>query len=681
MIGLAKHTHTFLILSFTICIMTQCTDRPSLPLSYGAFVQGNKTTFKLKAPKADRVFLVLFENPEDKTGSEFLMKKTGDDWTITTKKAGHGTLYGYRLEGNYLGNDPDVIVADPYSLASVTQNTYRHVAKSLIIDTSFDWENDSWIKINPRDLIIYEMHIRDMTAHHTSGSKYPGTYHGLVDPDQKGGIDHVKKMGVNAVQLLPAQEFANVEVPYKNKSASVFNNWNPYARNHWGYMTTFFFAPETYYGSDGTDEPGKWNGTDGRAVREFKDMVKAFHREGIAVIMDVVYNHVSNYDYHPLKFIDREMYFRLENNGSYISKSGCGNDTRSENPAMSQMILESVRYWMTEYHIDGFRFDIGNLIDSETRQKIIDELKKINPNVIILAEPWGDGYDPSGFSEMGWASFNDQFRDGLKGSVFNVHDRGFLFGKRREEDNHDFLKRIILGSRKDFGGQYKDAAHSVNYLECHDNHTLGDRLRITGGFIGENEVITDKLAHSQVNGKLLDMNKLGALFLFTSQGIVFMHEGQEWARSKIIAETEAPDNRIGQIDHNSYEKDNETNWINWDEKELNKGLVSYYKGLIQIRKNYPDFRHSEPEDYKFMDLEGEIAVAYSLGDNIFVVINGDYEKSLKLNLPVGEWHVLANSESIDSEGHQTLSKIVSLPPTSGMILVRSESLKKQVDLN
>ena len=177
------------------------------------------------------------------------------------------------------------------------------------------------------------------------------------------------------------------------------------------------------------------------------------------------------------------------------------------------------------------------------------------------------------------------------------------------------------------------------------------------------------------------MNKLGALFLFTSQGIVFIHEGQEWGRSKIIAETEAPDNRIGQIDHNSYEKDNETNWINWDEKELNKGLVSYYKGLIQIRKNYPEFRHSEPEDYKFMEFEGEIAVAYSLGDNIFVAINGDYEKSLKLNLPVGDWHVLADSESIDPEGHQTLSKIVSLPPTSGMILVRSGSLKKQVDLN
>jgi len=344
---------------------------------------------------------------------------------------------------------------------------------------------------------------------------------------------------------------------------------------------------------------------------------------------------------------------------------------------MSQMILESVRYWMTEYHIDGFRFDIGNLIDSKTRQKIIDELKKINPNVIILAEPWGDGYDPSGFSEMGWASFNDQFRDGLKGSVFNVHDRGFLFGKWREKDNHDFLKRIILGSRKDFGGQYMDAAHSVNYLECHDNHTLGDRLRITEGTIGEDEIITDKLEHSRVDGKLLDMNKLGALFLFTSQGIVFMHEGQEWARSKIIAETDAPDNHIGQVDHNSYEKDNETNWINWDEKELNKELVSYYKGLIQIRKYYPELSHSEPENYDFVNLGEKIAVAYALDDDIFVAMNGDYEKSLKLNLPIGDWHVLADSDSIDTEGQKILSETVSLPPTSGMILIRPESLKNR----
>ncbi len=216
------------------------------------------------------------------------------------------------------------------------------------------------------------MHVRDMTTHPTSTAKQKGSYLGLVEPNQNGGIEHIKSMGVNAVQLLPTQEFANVEVPYKDETTPVYNDWNPYSRNHWGYMTTFFFAPESYYASDGTDTPNAWNGTDGRAVNEFKDMIKSFHNEDIAVIMDVVYNHVSNYDWHPLKYIDRESYFRLDENGNYISHSGCGNDTQSENPKMRQLILESLKYWMTAYHIDGFRFDIGNLIDAKTRQLIID---------------------------------------------------------------------------------------------------------------------------------------------------------------------------------------------------------------------------------------------------------------------------------------------------------------------
>lgn len=177
-------------------IMTNCSDSYPFPLSYGAFVQGNKTNFKIKAPKADRVFLVSVEKPEDNSGQKFLMNRSQDgDWTYTTTNAGYVTLYGYRLEGDNLGNDPPVIIADPYSLSAVTQNTYRHVAKSLIIDPSYNWGNDSWIKLDPRDLIIYEMHVRDMTAHPSSNSKYPGTYLGLVEHDQKGGIVHLKEMG------------------------------------------------------------------------------------------------------------------------------------------------------------------------------------------------------------------------------------------------------------------------------------------------------------------------------------------------------------------------------------------------------------------------------------------------------------------------------------------------------
>ncbi len=638
------------------------------PLSYGAFVSENNTTFKIHAPKSTNVFLVIFDTPEAKTGTEYEMTKLENgDFILEMNDAGAGTLYGYRLEGPL--NDPDVIIADPYSKAAVTRNSMRHVAKSLIVDDAFDWEGDSWMEMDQRDLIVYEMHVRDMTTHSSSTAKQKGSYLGLVETGQNGGIEHIKAMGVNAVQILPPQEFANVEVPYKDKNAPVYNDWNPYSRNHWGYMTTFFFAPESYYATDGTDAPDAWNGSDGRAVREFKDMVKSFHREDIAVIMDVVYNHVSNYDWQPLKYIDKDMYFRMDENGNYTAHSGCGNDTYSESPKMRQLILESVKYWMTEFHVDGFRFDLGNLIDAETRQMIVDELRAINPHVIILAEPWGNGYDPNGFSDMGWASFNDQFRDGLKGSTFDINDKGFLFGQFRNGDNQNFLQRLVMGSPREFGGQYVDPSHSVNYLESHDDYTFGDRLRITGGFVDKDSKIIDNKQNALVDGTLLAMNKLGALFLFTSQGIAFMHEGQEWARSKVIAETTVPDKRIGMIDHNSYEKDNETNWLNWDERDMNPELVDYYKGLIALRKQYPEFRRSKPEDFEFMDVVEATAVAYMLKNKFFIALNGG-KNSIDLQLPQGKWVILADGNGIYKEEEKKVIGRINLPETSGVVLLR-----------
>ena len=640
------------------------------PLSYGAFVTKNAITFKIHAPRSTRVHLVIFNLPEDETGVEHGMtKQDNGDFTIESNEAGVGTIYGFRLEGPL--NAPDLIIADPYSKAAITQNSMRHVAKSLVVDDTYDWEDDTWIQIDPRDLIIYEMHVRDMTAHPTSTAHQKGTYLGLVEGGQNSGIEHLKSMSVNAVQILPIQDFANFEVPFKDNKAPLYNDWNPYERNHWGYMTTFFFAPESYYASDGTDAPGTWNGKDGRAVNEIKDMVKAFHKAGIAVIMDVVYNHVSNYDWQPLKYIDRKMYFRLDKNSNYIANSGCGNDTRSEHPQMRQLILESIKYWMTEYHIDGFRFDLGNLIDAETRQFIIDELKAINPYVILLAEPWGNGYDPSGFSDMGWATFNDQFRDGLNGGVSDVEEKGFLFGQYRGQEDQKNLQCLVMGSLREYDGQYIKSDHSVNYLECHDNHTFGDRLRITGGFVDKDEKINNTEKNAFVQDKLLAMNKLGALFLFTSQGITFIHEGQEWARSKVIVETTVPDEYVGKIDHNSYEKDNETNWLNWNEREMNRELVDYYKGLIELRKQYSEFRHSKPEDFEFMDVGEKVAVAYILKDRFVVILNGENEDTLELDIPAGQWNILADEKLVNLEKQQLVSNKIIVPPSSGIVLKRN----------
>ena len=649
--------------------MSACSPKSSI-LSYGAFVEGNQTTFKIHAPRSTEVYLVIFKKPEDELGKEYPMVKNDfGDWTITRSDVDFGALYGYRLSGPV--NDPNIIIADPYSKATVTNNSHQHIAKSLIINEDYDWNGDQWVSIAPEDLIIYEMHIRDMTAHHSSEAYQKGTYLGLTDETQRGGIPHLIEMGINAVQIMPLQDFANVEVPFQDKTQSINNDWNPYAINHWGYMTSFFFAPESYYATDGTNKPLSWNGTDGRAVHELKDMVKAFHNKNIAVIMDVVYNHVSQYDYNPLKYIDRDLYFRFDEKGNWSAKSGCGNDCKTESPVMRNLILESLKYWMTEYHVDGFRFDLGQLIDANTRDLIISELRTINPNVIILAEPWGGGYDPAGFSDQGWASFNDQFRDGLKGSVFDIKDKGFLFGKLRKGDDQKFLRRLATGSLREYGGQYISSDHSVNYLESHDDLTFGDRLRITGGFNEKHEIINDPISHAKVDGDLLAMNKLGALYLFTSQGIVFMHQGQEWARSKVIANTDAPDEFEGQIDHNSYEKDNETNWLNWNEKGLNSDLVDYYKGLIQLRKKYPSLRKSNPEDFKFFDFGKQIAVGYIVKEKMAIIMNGGKTDNVSTTLPIGNWRMIVDGDSVQLDSHKIMSGEINIAPISGMVLVRN----------
>jgi len=649
--------------------MSACSPKSSI-LSYGAFVEGNQTTFKIHAPRSTEVYLVIFKKPEDELGKEYPMVKNDfGDWTITRSDVDFGALYGYRLSGPV--NDPNIIIADPYSKATVTNNSHQHIAKSLIINEDYDWNGDQWVSIAPEDLIIYEMHIRDMTAHHSSEAYQKGTYLGLTDETQRGGIPHLIEMGINAVQIMPLQDFANVEVPFQDKNQSINNDWNPYAINHWGYMTSFFFAPESYYATDGTNKPLSWNGTDGRAIHELKDMVKAFHNENIAVIMDVVYNHVSQYDYNPLKYIDRDLYFRFDEKGNWSAKSGCGNDCKTESPVMRNLILESLKYWMTEYHVDGFRFDLGQLIDANTRDLIISELRTINPNVIILAEPWGGGYDPAGFSDQGWASFNDQFRDGLKGSVFDIKDKGFLFGKLRKGDDQKFLRRLATGSLREHGGQYISSDHSVNYLESHDDLTFGDRLRITGGFNEKHEIINDPISHAKVDGDLLAMNKLGALYLFTSQGIVFMHQGQEWARSKVIANTDAPDEFEGQIDHNSYEKDNETNWLNWNEKGLNSDLVDYYKGLIQLRKKYPSLRKSNPEDFKFFDFGKQIAVGYIVKEKMAIIMNGSKTDNVSTTLPIGNWRMIVDGDSVQLDSHKIMSGEINIAPISGMVLVRN----------
>ena len=646
----------------------------------GAIIKNGNTIFRLFAPQAAEVKLVLFETYDASKGDEYIMKVDADGvWEYKISGELYGTYYGYHITGQHQKSDmvnPSIIIADPYSKAVVTQNNFHHPGKSLIISDEYDWEGDTWMTTPLKDLIIYEMHVRDMTAHPSSGVNAKGTYHGLIEKGRTGGLSYLLDLGINAIELLPIQDFGNIEIPYEDNSTSVYNTWNPYERNHWGYMTSYFFAPESYYAGNGNMQKNQYCGIHGQQVKEFKDLVQQFHKNGIAVIMDVVYNHVSQYDQNPFKYIDKKYYFRLDSNDNFLSKSGCGNDFKTERPMARRLIIESVKYWLTQYHIDGFRFDLANLIDEKTCDEILKEARKINPHVYIIAEPWGDGYNPAWFSEHGWAAWNDKFRNAVKGQ--NPHDNpGFIFSKWERENSSQTISRYILGSVIIAGGQFQKSEHSINYLESHDDFTMGDFIRIGTGEMQENDRITNIIKHVKLSARQLKLNKLAALFLFTSQGAVMIHQGQEFARSKIIAQSSVPDTNWGRIDHNSYEKDNETNYINYFHKELNEDLYQYYKGLIALRKAHPAFRNSKQEDIHFLPCNNEFGLGFYIakktsGDtnDFLVLVNGHPVDKALFILPDGTWGLVANSRTAGTEVFQEgISGKIKVAPASGMILL------------
>ena len=612
--------------------------------SYGYEVLDGSINFRIHAPSSQNVFLIIFDDHASSTGKEFLMERLKNgDWYYHLEDAGYGTIYGYRLTGP--DNEPNVIVADPYSKAAITQNSWRHIAKSLVVNEDFDWGDDIWMDTKINDLIIYEAHVRDMTIHPSSKSENRGSYLGFVDSIQVGGISHLKSLGVNAVQLLPVWDFANFEIPYRDSAGGFFNDWNPYERNHWGYMPTFFMAPESYYSSSWTDSLNAWNGVQGKAVNEMKTMVKELHKNDISVILDVVVNHVSNYDFHPLKYIDKKMYFHLDENGDFKSQC-CGNLLNTDHPKVRQYIIDALKYWMTSYHIDGFRFDQCMLLSAETALLIKNELRSLNPNVIIYGEAWGREEE---FSELGWGSFNAHFRDVLKGQLHDRSIKGFLQGDYRPNENIQDIKSLILGSTIGKNSRYINSNHSLNYLEAHDDHTFNDYLKLSSQKSKEYSVIINEEEHLALNENELKMHKLGALLLMTSQGIPFMHQGQEWGNTKVIAKSESPDGNIGKIDRNSYNKDNETNWMDWNEVKINGKLIDYYKDLITIRKTYSEFRNTNIDNIKFQNVS-ERALSFLLENKICVIINGQVSKDKIFNLPAGRWRLI-----LDHSGHHKLN--------------------------
>lgn len=316
-------------------------------------------------------------------------------WHLTLNDDLVGKWYAYRI-GDKLderNSYRDQFFADPYSNHVTVKNYYRQEAKSKIVRHKFDWEGDKHrFPDDARDLIIYETHLKDLTAHPSSQAKGDGLYNKFIDLNQEDGIAHLKKLGVNCIEFLPMQ-FTPIEPPYGEKTDEGFlNSWNPYAENYWGYMTSFFFAPESSFASDHTE---KYSGYTTASITEFKILVKELHKHGITVLMDVVYNHTSLFDLNPCTHLCPLTYLRQDEKGELLNRSGTGNEFRSENEVARQLIIDSLTHWMNEYHVDGFRFDLAALLDKDTWNAIREEMQARDTRVVLIDEPWGGYYSPA----------------------------------------------------------------------------------------------------------------------------------------------------------------------------------------------------------------------------------------------------------------------------------------------
>ena len=660
-----------------------CSEKP-----LGYHVENGRSVLRLFAPRATVVHARFFSDLEDEIGTLYELQRDEQGvWELSIERNERDRYYCYHVGGPQGSGDvfnERIPVADPYATLVVSRNSYRHEARAVIRPETepFDWEGDAPVAIDPRDLVLYEMHVRDMTVHPSSGvdADLRGSYAGLTQPGVRGGLEHVKRLGVNAVELMPAQHFASCEPPYQQPTPEgYFNTWNPYARNHWGYMTSYFFAPEPTYATGSRDDPGAWNDTRGRQVDEFKRMVKSFHREGISLILDVVYNHTSQYDYQPLRYIDKKYYYHVDAQGKRRGASGCGNDVHTARAMSRRLIIDSVLYWMREYHIDGFRFDLAAMIDTETYEELIRRAKEVNPSVILIAEPWGGGhYDLKRFSQLGMSAWNDIFRDGVRGhNPHNAH--GYLFGTWGSKSSEDF-GTWIFGCPADKGGPFVDPGHSVNYLSAHDGYTIGDFIRIACGRVSGHTEVRNIADHVRLSDRERRINKLAALMLCVSQGALMLEQGQEFARAKVIADRRLPGTTPFMIDHNSYEKDDETNWMNYTHADWNGDLVAYYTGLIGIRKEYAALRRASRKAYRFLVPNGPIAGGFIIDEQqpgspvIAVLINANAHQACRYQIPPGTWNVLANA---DTAGRKPLSIVreeaITIPPESGMILVKGIS--------
>jgi pullulanase len=594
----------------------------------GPLYSKKKTDFRLWAPTAKKAQLVLYDRWDDPEGTIIDMTP-GEKGTWNARLPGdqHGTIYTYRVQ---IGNDWNEAV-DPYA-KGVTVNGDKGVVLDLKKTNPKRWKPKKKPKFKePTDAIIYELHVRDLSIHPESGIEHKGKYLGVTEKGTRGpdgvktGLDHIKDLGVTHVQFLPIYDYASVDETRLDEPQ--FN---------WGYDPKNFNAPEGSYATDPYDPIVR--------IRELKEMVQALHDENLRVVMDVVYNHVYDAEKSHFHQLVPGYYFRYNEDGSFANGTGVGNDTASERAMMRKFIVESVTFWAQEYNLDGFRFDLMGIHDVDTMNDVRQALDEIDPSIIVIGEGW-DLNTPLDSERKAnqknakqmerIAHFNDFIRDGLKGSVFDERDAGFVNGKPGMERE---IQRGIVGGI-DYSETLSTFAEfpnqTVTYVEAHDNHTLWDKLELTQPDATDEE--------------RKEMHKLATSVVLTSQGISFLHAGQEFMRTKYG-------------DENSYKSPDAINRLDWERRAAFSDEVDYTRGLIQLRQAKPQFRLSDPDAIRerltFLEAPAN-TVAYTIAgqkrQKDIVVIHNANPEPVNIHLPdTGSWKVLVNG---DQAGTKPLSVV------------------------
>lgn len=623
----------------------------------GAIYSKDKCKFILWAPTAENVQLALYgDNGYDfdcEAKEVYTMSKgINGTWIVEINGDFNGQFYNYLININ--GKISEVV--DPYAKA-VGANGNRGMVIDLNTTNPEGWEKDTKPELkSATDSIIYEAHVRDLSIDETSGisNEYKGKFKALTIWDScipgttvKTVVNHIKDMGFTHIHLLPAFDFGSID---ENKLEQPQFNWG--------------YDPKNYNVPEGSYSTNPYLG-DVR-IKEFKEMVKALHEAGIRVVMDVVYNHTYNLD-SCLNNAVPGYYYRQDENGEYSDASACGNETASERYMFRRYMVDSVVYWAKEYHIDGFRFDLMGIHDIETMKLIREELNKIDSSIIMYGEGWTGGSSPLKeelaalkkntykFDKLQIAAFSDDCRDGVKGHVFYDEETGFVNGKDGLEEtikfavvasthHKDIDKENIVYSNEFWANE---PYQTINYASAHDNYTLWDKLQISTPNCTEEELIA--------------MNKLIAGIILTSQGISFVHAGEEMARTK--------EDEEGKLVENSFESSDKVNKIYWDRKVKYKDLFEYYKGLISLRKEYKAFRMNTNEEIKEnihflkkgVNFSENNLVAYIIDaknidikcEKIAVIINAN-NKDVDVELEESNWHVMVDEKTAGNEIIETI---------------------------